>query len=167
MTFKDVKQNYSVYILNKQDMTITEGKVVSVGFPHMDLTQKTTIGQSQMVVDVTIELTGKTATYTIPENLSITYAGDIVLSTDKNGLAKEVESMKNTAEKIIESVPRQKEVIEKSTALLADINPVYKEKKETEQRFAKIEESINRMESTVTNFINQFNNGQSNSNTSQ
>nr|DAW46631.1 MAG TPA: hypothetical protein [Caudoviricetes sp.] len=85
-----------------------------------------------MVVDVTIELTGKTATYTIPENLSITYAGDIVLSTDKNGLAKEVESMKNTAEKIIESVPRQKEVIEKSTALLADINPVYKEKKETE-----------------------------------
>ena len=40
--------------------------------------------------------------------------------------------MKNTAEKIIESVPRQKEVIEKSTALLADINPVYKEKKETE-----------------------------------
>lgn len=167
MTFKDVKQNYSVYILNKQDMTITEGKVVSVGFPHMDLTQKATIGQSQMVVDVTIELTGKTATYTIPENLSITYAGDIVLSTDKNGLAKEVESMKNTAEKIIESVPRQKEVIEKSTALLADINPVYKEKKETEQRFAKIEESINRMESTVTNFINQFNNGQGNSNTSQ
>lgn len=167
MTFKDVKQNYSVYILNKQDMTITEGKVVSVGFPHMDLTQKAAIGQSQMVVDVTIELNSKTATYTIPENLSITYAGDIVLSTDKNGLAKEVESMKNTAEKIIESVPRQKEVIEKSTALLADINPVYKEKKETEQRFAKIEESINRMESTVTNFINQFNNGQSNSNTPQ
>ena len=35
-----------------------------------------------MVVDVTIELNSKTATYTIPENLSITYAGDIVLSTD-------------------------------------------------------------------------------------
>lgn len=75
--------------------------------------------------------------------------------------------MKNTAEKIIESVPKQKEVIEKATALLADINPVYKEKKETEQRFAKIEESINRMESTVTNFIKSFNNGQSNSNTAQ
>ena len=75
--------------------------------------------------------------------------------------------MKNTAEKIIESVPKQQEAIEKATALLADINPVYKEKKETEQRFAKIEESINRMESTVTNFIKSFNNGQSNSNTAQ
>lgn len=167
MAFKDVKQNYSAYILNKQDMTITDGKVVSVGFPHMDLNQKQTIGQSQMVVDITIESSNKTATYTIPENLSITYAGDIVLSTDKICLAREVESMKNTAEKIIESVPKQKEVIEKATALLADINPVYKEKKETEQRFAKIEESINRMESTVTNFIKSFNNGQSNSNTAQ
>ena len=39
-----------------------------------------------MVIDVTIESNGKTATYTIPENLSVTYAGDIVLSTDKQGL---------------------------------------------------------------------------------
>lgn len=27
MAFKDVKQNYSVYILNKQDITITDGKI--------------------------------------------------------------------------------------------------------------------------------------------
>jgi hypothetical protein len=59
-----------------------------------------------MVIDVTIESNGKTATYTIPENLSVTYAGDIVLATDKQGLIAEVESMKNTAEKILESVPK-------------------------------------------------------------
>ena len=54
MAFKDVKQNYSIYILNKQDISITDGKVISVGFPHMDLNNKPTIGQSQMVIDVTI-----------------------------------------------------------------------------------------------------------------
>lgn len=42
-----------------------------------------------------------------------------------------------------------------------------KEKKETEQRFSKIEESISRMESTVNNFINSFNHAQGNSNTAQ
>lgn len=41
------------------------------------------------------------------------------------------------------------------------------EKKETEQRFSKIEESISRMESTVNNFINSFNHAQGNSNTAQ
>lgn len=163
----DVKQNYSVYILNKQDITIIDGKVISVGFPHLDLSTKPTMGQSQMVVDVTIEANSKTATYSIPENLSVTYAGDIVLSTDKQGLIAEVEQMKNTAEKILESVPKQKEVVDKATVLLSELNPVYKEKKETEQRFSKIEESISRMESTVNNFINSFNHAQGNSNTAQ
>lgn len=163
----DVKQNYSVYILNKQDITITDGKVISVGFPHLDLNTKPAMGQSQMVVDVTIEANSKTATYSIPENLSVTYAGDVVLSTDKQGLMAEVEQMKNTAEKILESVPKQKEVVDKTTVLLSELNPVYKEKKETEQRFSKIEESISRMESTVNNFINSFNHAQGNSNTAQ
>ncbi len=167
LAFKDVKQNYSVYILNKQDITITDGKVISVGFPHLDLSTKPAMGQSQMVVDVTIEANSKTATYSIPENLSVTYAGDVVLSTDKQGLMAEVEQMKNTAEKILESVPKQKEVVDKTTVLLSELNPVYKEKKETEQRFSKIEESISRMESTVNNFINSFNHAQGNSNTAQ
>lgn len=165
--WQDVKQNYSVYILNKQDITITDGKVISVGFPHLDLSTKPAMGQSQMVVDVTIEANSKTATYSIPENLSVTYAGDVVLSTDKQGLMAEVEQMKNTAEKILESVPKQKEVVDKTTVLLSELNPVYKEKKETEQRFSKIEESISRMESTVNNFINSFNHAQGNSNTAQ
>ena len=129
MAFKDVKQSYSVYMLNKQNMTILDSKVISVGFPHMDMNNKPQLGQSQMVVDVTIESEGKTATYTIPENLSVTYAGDIVLSTDKQGLLFEIEAMKNSAEKVLESVPRQREIIDKATTLLADLNPIYKEKK--------------------------------------
>lgn len=44
MAFKDVKQNYSVYILNKQDITITDGKVISVGFPHFRLKYKAHYG---------------------------------------------------------------------------------------------------------------------------
>lgn len=119
----------TLYILNKQDITITDGKVISVGFPHLDLNTKPAMGQSQMVADVTIEANSKTATYSIQENLSVTYAGDVVLSTDKQGLMAEVEQMKNTAEKILESVPKQKEVVDKTTVLLSELNPVYKEKR--------------------------------------
>lgn len=167
MAFKDIKQGYSVYMLDKQNMTITEGKVITVGFPHVDINSKQQPGISQMVVDITIESNSKTATYSIPENLSITYAGDIVLSVDKQGLQYEVQSMKTQAEKIIKSVPKQREIVDKATTLLSDLNPAYKEKKENDQRFSRIEDSINKLENTVTNFINTFNNGQSNSNTAQ
>lgn len=144
MLFKDIKQNYPVYILNKQDLSLTQGKAVQVPFPRMEMNQKT--GKTEMVIDITIEANGKTATYVIPESLSVTYAGNLILSTDKMSLASEIEAMKNTAEQVLASVDHQKEVLEKSSSLLAELNPVYKEKQETEQRFGKIENSINRME---------------------
>lgn len=37
MLFKDIKQNYPVYILNKQDLSLTQGKAVQVPFPRMEM----------------------------------------------------------------------------------------------------------------------------------
>lgn len=165
MMFKDIKQNYPVYILNKQDLSVVQGKVVATTFPHVDMNaQKVTPTSisptnslsNQMVVDVTIEAGGKTATYTIPESLSITYAGNIVLSTDREGIAREVEALKSSAEQVLLSVEKQKEIVEKTTALLAELNPVYKEKKENEERFTKIESSVAEMKTMLSNFIKEF-----------
>lgn len=119
MLFKDIKQNYPVYILNKQDLSLVQGKATQVSFPRMEMNQKA--GKTEMVMDITIEANGKTATYVIPENLSVTYAGNLILSTDKMSLASEIEAMKNTAEQVLASVGHQKEVLEKSSSLLAEL----------------------------------------------
>ena len=161
MLFKDIKQNYPVYILDKQDLSVIQGKATSVSFPRMDMNPK--IGKTEMVVDVTIEVNGKTGTYTIPENLSVTYAGNLVLSTDKQGLSGEIESMKNNAEQILASVDRQKEILNKASSLLAELNPVYREKQETEKRFGVIEtqvsevkKSVDEIKDLVTSFLKEF-----------
>lgn len=154
MLFKDIKQNYPVYILDKQDLSLTQGKVTAIGFPRLDMNPKT--GKSDMVVDVTIDANGKAGTYTIPDSLSITYAGNLVLSTDKMGLAGEIESMKATAEQVIASVDRQKEILQKASSLLAELNPAYKERQETEQRFNKIEGSISRIEEMMANLVKEL-----------
>ena len=133
MQFKDIKQNYPVYVLNKQDLTISAGKVTAVSFPHFDMNPKST--KTEMVIDVTIDVNGKTATYTIPENLSVTFAGELVLATDKLSLANEIEALRNQAEQILASVDKQKQILAKSTELLSELNPIYKEKQETEKRF--------------------------------
>ena len=161
MLFKDIKQNYPVYILDKQDLSVIQGKATSVSFPRMDMNPK--IGKTEMVVDVTIEVNGKTGTYAIPENLSVTYAGNLVLSTDKQGLSGEIEAMKNNAEQILASVDRQKEILNKTSSLLAELNPVYREKQETEKRFGVIEtqvsevkKSVDEIKDLVTSFLKEF-----------
>ena len=164
MLFKDVKQNYTVYILDKQDMNISQAKVSAVGFPRMDIMQNMPGANTQTVIDVTLDSNGKIATYTIPESLSVTYAGNIVLSTDKDGLMHEIEAMKNNAEQVIASVDKQKRILEKANALLSELNPVYKEKKETDLRFSKIENSISEMKDMFANFLNTYRH-ESNNNT--
>lgn len=154
MLFKDVKQNYTVYILDKQDMNISQAKVSAVGFPRMDIMQNAP--NTQTVIDITLDSNGKIATYTIPENLSVTYAGNIVLSTDKDGLMHEIEAMKNNAEQVLASVDKQKQILDKANTLLSELNPVYKEKKETDLRFSKIENSISEMKDMFANFLNTY-----------
>lgn len=153
MTFKDIKQNYPVYILNKQELKVVIGKVAAVSFPRLD---NTNAAKPQMMIDVTIEADGKSAVYSIPQDLSVTYAKDLVLSTDSEGLSREIEAMKNAAEQVLASVDYQKSVVEKSASLLAELSPVYKEKMQTEERFNNIEKSVSEIKEMMSNFIKQF-----------
>lgn len=157
LLFRDIKQNYPVHILDTQEFSYVMGKATGVSFPRMEVNQKT--GKTEMVIDVTVEAGGKTATYTIPENLSVTYAGNLVLSTDKSGLTADAESVKNKAEQILASAPHAKKIIEKAPSIFAEINPVYRERQETEQRFSKIEGSVEEMRSSVSevkDMLSQF-----------
>lgn len=152
LLFKDIKQNYPVYILDKQNISLIEGKVTQVSFPHLD--SRNTYGTSHMVVDVTITAGDKVATYTIPEHLSITEAGpSIVLSTEKENLGHELEAMKNSALQIIASVDRQKEIVEKADLLLRDLNPVFKDKALYEERFRNLETGMCDIKELLKKFI--------------
>lgn len=153
MLFKDIKQNYPVYILDKQNIKFTQGKTISVSFPRMENTNPMAMGKS--VLDIVIEADGKNATYAIPENVGIVYAGDIVLSTDREGIAREIEAMKTSAEQALASVDRQKAIVEKSTKLLAELNPAFREKQEYEQRLSKMENSIGELKEMLSGFMNK------------
>jgi hypothetical protein len=148
MTFKDVKQNYPIYILDKQAVRVDKGTVTAVSFPRMDISKPATAGQGvNMVVDVTVQVDGKTATYCIPDALSVTYAGNLVLATEQAGLVQEVEAMREQARQVLASVDRQKEIVDKADGILSEINPIYKEKQETENRFRNIEDSLGEIKS--------------------
>lgn len=139
MTFKELKQGYPIYMLDKDKLEVKCGKVRENSFPRIDQMN----GQRQMVVDVSVECDGKTATYTMPEDSCVVYANNLVISTHQQGLTTEVEKMKEEAERILASVDRQEKIISVADDLLAQLNPTLKEKRETEQRFQKIEGRMN------------------------
>lgn len=117
LLFRGLKQNYPVYIFDNQEFTLIQGKAVEVGFPRLEMNPKT--GKSEMVIDIAIEADGKKATYAIPESTSVTWAGNLVLSTDKQGLVSEVEASVERAKQIIAAAPKAQKVIDKASCLRA------------------------------------------------
>ena len=155
MNFRDIQKNHPVYVLDKATVELKQGKVVESA-PHMNTGIATVSGNVQPMRDVTIEVDGKQTIYTIPEHLSVTFAGDIVLATEQQGLSAEVERMRNEAESVLSSVERMKELKARSEELLASLNPAIKEKQETEKRFKSIEGDISGIRGMVKQLLDKL-----------
>lgn len=156
MQFRDVQQNYPVFILDKQALTVKQGKVMSKGFPYPDRNNlvQANLGPTKMMVDIGIEVDGKTAVYAIPDELSVTYAGNLIISVDKAGIVNEIEAIRNTAEQVINSIDAQKERFNKASGLLSELNPEYKAKRETEDRLNKLEGSLDDLKAMMSKLVN-------------
>lgn len=109
-----------------------------------------------MVVDVTIEDGGFTRTYTMPDNISVTYANNLVLSTDMEGVLREVEILKNQRTEELSKVDEYKKDVDDCEKILAEWNPVFREKRETEERFTKLETSMSDLKNMMAGLIKEL-----------
>ena len=104
--FSDLKKGFQVHTLDTNTVPKYElGRVVAVSEPRYLPPQP---GQYQTmqtrVVDLTVELTGETKTYTVPESQNVAKAMGITLSTSIDPIMNELNAIKNTSQEIIDSV---------------------------------------------------------------
>jgi len=111
-----------------------------------------------MVVDLTIEANGHTATYTVSEGASVNYAGNLIIATDPSLLVSEIEAVKNEADQALapERLEQLKSQQEKATKLLAELNPTFKQQQDYDKRFGAMESSVNELKDMMANFIKEF-----------
>ncbi len=159
MLFKDMKPGYPVYMLNKESVKTVTGKVVNVSQPRF-ANQLSANGNfqatAQLYVDVTLEVDGQTKTYSIPDTLSVTYAGDIVLSVDRDGILRDVEAMKSQSEEALRDVDKHKATVASCEKILEEWNPVFAEKKRQDERICGLENEVKGLGTMLRDFINEF-----------
>lgn len=101
------------------------------------------------VVDVTIEIAGRTQTFTFVENSCINstkFDGkELVLSTEKQGIIKEVEAVKAEKESSIANYENDKAMVEKCEKILSEWNPEFAEKKKQDERITSMEKKLDNM----------------------
>ena len=147
MTFKELQPNYLVYYLDKAEPKYYEAKVVSMSQPRFE----NKLGQAaQMVQDLTLDNNGCKTTYVVPENASRVYGSNFVLSTNKEDIIAEVRAIRNSSESVIKSIEHHKSLLQKCDDLLNTLDSSFKEKKEYETRFSKLEDCLQKLTQVVS-----------------
>ena len=157
MLFKDLKIGYQVYLLHKgSNIKVGVGKVTAMSPSRFPQTQER-FQTMQMVVDITIEEDGENKTYTTPDSLSVTYAGnELVIATERDGILKEVESIKSLNEDELGKTDARRQIVAECSKILTEWNPIFKEKRETEERFSKLESSMTDLKTMLSGLIKEL-----------
>lgn len=152
MTFKDIKPNNTVFILDKNNLKVIPAKVINTSQPKIDMSKPNScMSGTTLIVDIDLNIEGKTVSYSIPENLEITYTNTgLVLAIDPNKLVNEVNSLLREAKDQLAKKEYYEEVIKKTPDLMAELNPQLKEKQETDRRLNTMESSISTMQSDIS-----------------
>ena len=152
MTFKDIKTNNTVFILDKNNLKVIQAKVINASQPKIDMSKPNScMSGTTLIVDIDLNIEGKTVSYSIPENLEITYTNTgLVLAIDPNKLVNEVNSLHREAKDQLAKKEYYEEVIKKTPDLMAELNPQLKEKQETDRRLNLMESAISNMQSDIS-----------------
>lgn len=154
MLFKDLKKGYPIYVFDRTEVSVTQGKVINdVGLPHVDSHYGNPM---EMIVDVTVEVNGQVKTYAFKEGTDTGYVNSLVISTGRDTILREVEALKTQAEQELSKRETYESNVKKCSIILSEFNPVFKEKKETEERFTKVENSIGELKDMIKGLVKEL-----------
>lgn len=143
-----LRQGTPVYVLYKNEPRFAVGKVAQVSNqypPQFNFQQPLNPNTMGMMVDLSIEVDGKTETYPrIPINSSIAEFPDkgVILSETRDGIVNEINVIRNASQTAIDQVDLHKRIIASCDQLLLDLNPQLKHEQEQAGKIAKLEEQL-------------------------
>lgn len=152
MTFRDIRQNSTVHLLDKTTMRYSEAKVEAIGLPHFNTPQVGQTAPTGQVVDITIN----GVPYVVSCDNGIAYSDKVVFAVEKSMLLPEVKRLKTEAENILAGVDKAKDTVAKCDSLLCDLDTAFKEKQETDRRMGAMESKINSLSEMLSSFISEF-----------
>ena len=78
------------------------------------------------------------------------------MSTDKDGILREVEALKAASEEALSQVERHKQTVTDCSQLMEELNPAFAEKRAQDKRIEGIENEVKSLGAVLRDFINEF-----------
>lgn len=149
--FSNLRTNSQIYILHRDTTPYIEiGQVVSVSQPRPRYQTNNYIAPQEQVVDIVVGINGNNITLqSLPANLDVadqgTINGSLFISTQRDAMNTEINSMRQKSLDIINSVEHHKKVIQDCEVLLQRLNPEFAEQKQQKQEIDMLKTQMSEM----------------------
>ena len=149
--FSNLRTNSQLYILHRDATPYVEiGQVVSVSQPRPKYQTNNYIAPQEQVVDVVVGINGNNITLqSLPANLDVadqgTINGSLFISTSRDAMNTEINSMRQKSLDIINSIEHHKKVIQDCELLLQRLNPEFAEQKQQKQEIDMLKTQVSEM----------------------
>ena len=157
--FQNVRKGQSIYILYKEGPKIEIGEVDSVGI----LTPQYSVNQNyqsqylpnKQVIDIKIKVNDNTMDLQkLPADGNIADFGNgMVISTDRDSILTELETIRSNAKRILESEDKQRQIIENATKLIEEFNPRLKQEAERNKEIDFLKSEIASMKEMMSQYF--------------
>ena len=160
--FSNLRTNSQLYILHRDATPYIEiGQVVSVSQPRPRYQTSSYIAPQEQVVDIVVEINGNNITlHSLPANLDVadqgTINGSLFISTQRDAMNTEINSMRQKSLDIINSVEHHKKVIQDCEVLLQRLNPEFAEQKQQKQEIDMLKTQMSEMMSGMKELMAQL-----------
>lgn len=156
MSFSTLRPGSPIYILNKEDVpTVEIGTIVSVTnpVPQFGLPQTMTVDLMIKVGDKTGPFPKVPAHAEVDEYKNNGMPTQYVLATNKEAMNAEVNSLRQQALGIINSVDYNRQVVAACDDMLKRLNPEYAEKQRHEQEIAELKTQLATQQTQMAELI--------------
>lgn len=161
--FSNLRNNSQIYILHKDSTPYVEvGQVISVSQPQPKFPVTNFMSPQELVVDVVVRINGSDTTLKgLPANLDVADQGSVngalVITTSREAMNSEVDSLRQKSLSIINSVDYHKKVVQDCELLLQNLNPEFAEKKQQKQEIDTLKSQMSELMSGMKELMAQFN----------
>lgn len=153
--FSNLRQNSQIYILHKDATPYVEtGQVISVSNPVPKFPVTNFMAPQDMVVDVVVRVNDNNITLQkLPANLDIadqgTGNGAIVITTSREAMNAEIDSLRQKSLSIINSVEYHQKIVQDCEILLQRLNPEFAEQRQQKQEIDTLKSQLEDMRNSM------------------
>lgn len=153
--FSNLRTNSQVYILHKDASPYIEvGQVVSVSQPQPKFPVTNFMQPQELVVDIVVKINENNVTLQkLPANLDVadqgTANGAIVITTSREAMNAEVDSLRQKSLGVINSLEYHKKIVQDCELLLQRLNPEFAEQKQQKQEIDSLKTQMSEMNSRM------------------